>query len=158
MKNIPRNTSRKREPDYQKKKKKGREREPSSKFILVITNLVHGMQWMNGSQQVCENSKMERLKDITISWQEENRRNILQTKVDKHAWDRKCIVLGHMCFTWLRTNVMILCNWLILWQNALYLYLGRFGMCLNTSRNHVSRSSVEAFKSVQENKLIVQIH
>ena len=44
MKNIPRNTSRKREPDYQKKKKKGREREPSSKFILVITNLVHGMQ------------------------------------------------------------------------------------------------------------------
>ena len=29
-------------------------------------------------------------------------------------------------------------------------------MCLNTSRNHVSRSSVEAFKSIQENKLKVQ--
>ena len=67
-------------------------------------------------------------------------------------------LLGHMCFTWLRTYVMILCNWLILWQNALYLYLGRFRMYLNTSRNYVSRSSVEAFKSVQENKLIVQIH
>ena len=25
-------------------KKKGREKEPSSKFILVTTNLVHGMQ------------------------------------------------------------------------------------------------------------------
>ena len=52
--------------------------------------------------------------------------------------------------------VTILCNWFILWQNALYLYLGRFRMCLNTSRNHVSRSSVEVFKSVQENKLKVQ--
>ena len=52
----------------------------------------------------------------------------------------------------LRTYVIILCNWLILWQNALYLYLGRFRMCLNTSRNHVSRSSVEAFKSIQEKK------
>ena len=45
MKNILSNTSRKREPDYpKKKKKKGREREPSSKVILVTTNLVHGMQ------------------------------------------------------------------------------------------------------------------
>ena len=55
-------------------------------------------------------------------------------------------------FHMLRTYVMILCNWLILWQNTLYLYLGRLRMCLNTSRNHVSRSSVEAVKSVQEIK------
>ena len=61
-------------------------------------------------------------------------------------------------FLMLRTYVMILCNWLILWQNALYLYLGRLRKCLNTSRNHVSRSSVEAFKFVQEIKQIVQIH
>ena len=30
----------------------------------------------------------------------------------------------------LGTYVVILCNWLILWQNALYLYLGRSRMCL----------------------------
>ena len=30
----------------------------------------------------------------------------------------------------LGTYVTILCNWLILWQNALYLYLGRSRMCL----------------------------
>ena len=59
-------------------------------------------------------------------------------------------LLGHMCFSCYRTYVMILCNWLILWQNALYLYLGRLRICLTASRNHVSRSSVEAFKSVQE--------
>ena len=41
-------------------------------------------------------------------------------------------LLGHMCFSCYRTYVMILCNWLILWQNALYLYLGRLRMCLNT--------------------------
>ena len=51
-------------------------------------------------------------------------------------------------FYMLRIYVMILCNWFILWQNALYLYLGRLRMCLNTSRNHVSRSSVETFKYV----------
>ena len=61
-------------------------------------------------------------------------------------------LLGHMCFSCYRTYVMILCNWLILWQNALYLYLGRLRMCLNSSRNHVLRSSVEVFKSIQEIK------
>ena len=55
-------------------------------------------------------------------------------------------------FHMLRTYVMILCNWLILWQNTLYLYFGRLRMYLNTSRNHVLRSSVEAFKFVQEIK------
>ena len=43
-------------------------------------------------------------------------------------------------FHMLRTYVMILFNWLILWQNALYLYVGRLRMCLTTSRNHVSRN------------------
>ena len=61
-------------------------------------------------------------------------------------------LLGHVCFSCYRTYVMILCNWLILWQKVLYLYLGRLRMCLTTSRNHVSRSSVEALKSVQEIK------
>ena len=61
-------------------------------------------------------------------------------------------LLGHVCFSCYRTYVMILCNWLIFWQKVLYLYLGRLRMCLTTSRNHVSRSSVEALKSVQEIK------
>ena len=50
----------------------------------------------------------------------------------------------------LRTHVMILCNWLIFWENALYLYLGRSRMWFNTLRNCVLRSSVEIIKSVQE--------
>ena len=53
---------------------------------------------------------------------------------------------------------MILCNWLILWQDALYLYLNRLRMCLTTLRNHISRSSMEAFKPVQEIKQGVQNH
>ena len=61
-------------------------------------------------------------------------------------------LLGYMCFSCYKTYVMILCNWLILWQNALYLYLGRLRMCLTTPRNHVSRLRVEAFNSVQEIK------
>ena len=70
---------------------------------------------------------------------------------------------GNQCvrtyvFHMLRIYVMILCNWLILWQNALFLYLGRLRMCLTTSRNHVLRSSVEAFKSIQEIKQGVQNH
>ena len=38
-------------------------------------------------------------------------------------------LLEYMCFSCYRTYVMILCNWLILWQNALYLYFGRLRMC-----------------------------
>ena len=33
-------------------------------------------------------------------------------------------------FHLLRTYVIHLCNWLIFWQNTLYLYLGRSRMCL----------------------------
>ena len=65
---------------------------------------------------------------------------------------------GHMCFSCYKTYLMILCNWLILWQNALYLYLGGLRMCLNTSRNYVSKSSVKALsmfkKSSKECKII----
>ena len=40
-------------------------------------------------------------------------------------WNFQWNMLGHMYFSCYRTYVMILCNWLIFWQNALYLYLGR---------------------------------
>ena len=60
-------------------------------------------------------------------------------------------------FHMLRTYVMIYVISLS-FDNALYLYLGRLRMCLTTSRNHISRSSVEAFKSVQEIKQGVQNH
>ena len=68
-----------------------------------------------------------------------------------HGLSKGEIVRAYV-FHMLRTYVMILCNWLILWQNAFYLYLGRLRICFTTSRNHVSWSSVEAFKSVQEIK------
>ena len=87
----------------------------------------------------------------------------LSGKIDRDErdclqWIRSKNIVRIYVFHMLRTYVMILCNWLIIGQNALYLYLGRLRMCLNTSRNHVSRSSVEAFKSVQEIKQRVQIH
>ena len=68
-----------------------------------------------------------------------------------HGLPKREIVRTYVIYLLVK-YVTILCNWLILWQNALYLYLGKFRMCLNTSRNHVSRSSVETFKSVQEIK------
>ena len=78
----------------------------------------------------------------------------------QYACNNKCnnLIIRTYVFLILRTYVMILCNWLIFWQNTLYLYFGRLRMCLNTSRNHVSRSSVEAFKFVQEIKQRVQFH
>ena len=48
-------------------------------------------------------------------------------------WSDACaqhmIVLGYV-FHLLRIYVILLCNWLILWQNTLYLYLDRSRMCL----------------------------
>ena len=64
-------------------------------------------------------------------------------------------LLRHMC-----SLVRNICYYFIViglsFDKTLFTYFSRFRMCLNTSRNHVSRSSVEAFKSVQENKLKMQ--
>ena len=56
-------------------------------------------------------------------------------------------MLGHLCFSCYRTYVMILCNWLILWQNALYLYVGRLRMCFKYFKKPRFK-----IKSVQEIK------
>ena len=44
-----------------------------------------------------------------------------------HGFSKGEIVRTYV-FHMLRTYVIILCNWLIIWQNALYLYLGRLRM------------------------------
>ena len=53
----------------------------------------------------------------------------------------------------LGTYVTILCNWLILWKNAFYLYLGRSRMCFNTSTNLISSSSVKTMQVCPRFKL-----
>ena len=50
----------------------------------------------------------------------------------------------------LGTYVTILCNWLILWQNALYLYLGRSRMCLILQETLFQDQVLRPYKSVQE--------
>ena len=65
------------------------------------------------------------------------------------------ILVRTFVFHMLRTYIIILCNWLIFWH-ALYLYLGRFRMSLNSSRNLVSRSSISSLlkKTSSECKII----
>ena len=58
-------------------------------------------------------------------------------------------LLGHM-WIMLGTYVNILCNWLILWQNALYLQLGRFMMCLMLQRIRFQVQVLKSCKSIQE--------
>ena len=48
----------------------------------------------------------------------------------------------------LGTYVTILCNWLILWQNALYLYLGRSRMCLILQETFFQVQVLKPCKSV----------
>ena len=50
----------------------------------------------------------------------------------------------------LGTYVTILCNWLILWQNALYLYLGRFRMCLILQETVFQDQVLKPCKSIQD--------
>ena len=50
----------------------------------------------------------------------------------------------------LGTYVIILYNWLILWQNTLYLYLGRSGMCLILQETVFQDQVLKPCKSVQE--------
>ena len=48
------------------------------------------------------------------------------------------------------TYVTILCNWLILWQNALYLYLGRSRMCLILQETSSQDQVLKPCKSIQD--------
>ena len=48
------------------------------------------------------------------------------------------------------TYVNILCNWLILWQNALYLYLGRSRMCLILQETSFQVQVLKPYKFVQD--------
>ena len=62
-------------------------------------------------------------------------------------------------FHMLRTYVIILCNWLILWQNALYLYLGRFRMCLILQETCCSSLELKPWrldKETSEEKLFIK--
>ena len=50
----------------------------------------------------------------------------------------------------LRTYVTILYNWLILWQNALYLYFGRFKMCLILQETVFQDQVLKTCKSIHD--------
>ena len=53
----------------------------------------------------------------------------------------------------LGTYVTILCNWLILWQNALYLYLGRSRMCLILQETRFQVQMLKLYKSIQDSSV-----
>ena len=58
----------------------------------------------------------------------------------------------------LGTYVTILCNWLILWQNALYLYLGRSRMCLILQETVFQDQMLKTCKSIQDSSWISAVH
>ena len=88
-------------------------------------------------------------KPMSITWE-----NTSSKQINLNIISSLCKVVMTYVFLMLRTYVMILCNWLILWQNALYLYLGRLRMCLNlqetTFQNQVLKPSSLFKKSSKE--------
>ena len=67
-------------------------------------------------------------------------------------------MLGHMCFSCYRTYVMILCNWLILWQNAFYLYFGRLRICFKYFKKPCFKIKCWSLQVCSRNQARVQIH
>ena len=68
-------------------------------------------------------------------------------------YEKEWVLKKELCvrtyvFHMLGTYVTILCNWLNLWQNALYLYFGRSRMCLmlQETRFQETSSSVKAMQ------------
>ena len=58
----------------------------------------------------------------------------------------------------LGTYVTILCNWLILWQNALHLYLGKSRMCLILQEIRFQVQVLKPCKSIQDSSVKSVIH
>ena len=61
-------------------------------------------------------------------------------------------------FHMLGTYVAILCNSLIFWQNAFYLYLGRSKMCLMLQGTRFQIQVLKPCKSVQESSVKNGVH
>ena len=61
-------------------------------------------------------------------------------------------------FHMLGIYVAILCNWLIFWQNAFYLYLGRSRMYLMLQEIRFQVQVLKPCKSVQESNVKSVVH
>ena len=62
-------------------------------------------------------------------------------------------------FHLLRIYIILLCNWLILWQNALYLYLGKSRMCLILQETCCSSLILKPWRldqEISEEKLFIK--
>ena len=67
-------------------------------------------------------------------------------------------LLGHVIHL-LGTYATILCNWLIFWQNVLYLYLGRSSMCLILQETYCSSLILKSWRldqEISEEKLLIK--
>ena len=88
-----------------------------------------------------------------------NRNNKLRTINKKHVYkERKettYVIIRTYVFHRLGTYVTILCNWLIFWQNALYLYLGRSRMCLILQEIRFQVQVLNPYKFVQKSSVKV---
>ena len=75
-----------------------------------------------------------------------------------HGLPKEEIVRTYM-FHLLRTYVILLCNWLILWQNTLYLYLDRSRMCLILQKTCCSSLILKPWRldqEISEEKLFIK--
>ena len=74
-----------------------------------------------------------------------------------HGLPKEEIVRTYV-FLMLRTYVMILCNWLILWQNTLYLYLGKLRMCFKNFKKPRFKIKCWSLHVCLRNQARMQIH
>ena len=58
----------------------------------------------------------------------------------------------------LGTYVIILCNWLILWQNTLYSYLGRSRMCIILQEIVFQNQVLKICKSIEDSSWRSAVH
>ena len=75
-----------------------------------------------------------------------------------HGLPKREIVRTYV-FHLLRTYITHLCNWLILWENALYLYLDRSSMCLILQETCCSSLVLKSWrldKEISEEKLFTK--
>ena len=101
-------------------------------------------------------------KDMTGDRQKTNIEGMRRTRNHRPTRKRKTRCYGHKgkkkCKTNVRTYVShligtyvtTLCNWLILWQNSLYLYFGRSRICLILQETVFQDQVLKTCKSVQD--------
>ena len=117
---------------------------------MVMTFTLTPLSHYNSIMEPRAHFLLSLLKDLSIDFHSRFITSVNDVYQDTTTCDELIFLVRTYLIHLLGTYVTILCNWLIFWQKALYLYLGRSRMCLILQETVFHDQVLKSGKSVQD--------